>query len=40
MAEVREEAATLVVAATEKILREKIDVKKDEQLIKESLKNI
>ena len=38
--EVREEAAILVVAATEKILKEKIDPKKDEQLIKESLKGV
>jgi F-type H+-transporting ATPase subunit b len=40
MAEVREEAASLVVAATEKILREKIDTKKDESLIKESLQSV
>lgn len=38
--EVREAAATMVVAATEKIIREKLDPKKDEQLIKESLKNV
>jgi len=38
--EVREEAANLVVMATEKLLREKIDPKKDEQIIKESLKEI
>lgn len=40
MQEVREEAASLVVMATEKILREKIDPKKDESLIKESLQSI
>ena len=40
MREVREEAATLVVAAAERLLREKIDVKKDQELIKESLKNL
>ncbi|TSC65345.1 MAG: F-type H+-transporting ATPase subunit b [Candidatus Doudnabacteria bacterium Gr01-1014_77] len=38
--EVREEAATLVVAATEKILREKLDSKRDVELIKESLKGL
>lgn len=40
MSQIREEAATLVVSATEKILREKLDPKKDQELIKESLKNI
>ena len=38
--EVRQEAANMVVAATEKIIRQKLDPKKDEQLIKESLKDI
>lgn len=40
MAEVREEAANMVVLATERIIRQKLDPKADEQLIKESLKNI
>lgn len=40
MREVREEVAGLVVMATEKLLRSKLDPHKDEQLIKESLKNI
>ncbi len=38
--EVKEEAANLIVAATEKILREKLDPKKDAELIKESLKGL
>jgi F-type H+-transporting ATPase subunit b len=37
MREVREEAANLVVAATEKIIRQKLDLKKDQELIKQSL---
>ncbi len=40
LTEVREEAASLVVLATEKILREKLDPKKDAELIKESLKGL
>ena len=40
MTEVREEAATLIVSATEKIIREKLDLKKDEALIKDSLKGL
>jgi len=40
IAEVREEAATLIVAATEKIIREKLDDKKDAALIKESINSI
>jgi len=40
MREVREEAAGLVVLATEKLLREKIDQQKDQHIIKESLKNV
>ncbi|MDB4940218.1 MAG: atpF [Candidatus Doudnabacteria bacterium] len=40
MADIRTEAANLIVSATEKILREKLDPKRDEQLIKESLKDI
>lgn len=38
--EIKEEAANLVVMATEKILREKLDPKKDEKIIKEALKNL
>ncbi len=38
--EVREEAATLVVMATEKIIKEKIDQQKDRELIKESLSKV
>lgn len=38
--EVRSEAATLVVAASEMILRSKLDPKKDHELINESLKNV
>ena len=38
--EVREEAASMVVFATEKILREKLDAKKDQEIIKEYLKDI
>jgi F-type H+-transporting ATPase subunit b len=40
LVEVREAAATMVVTATERILREKIDLKKDEQLIKQSLQGV
>jgi F-type H+-transporting ATPase subunit b len=40
IAEVREEAATMVVAATERIIKEKLDPKRDEALIKESLKTL
>lgn len=40
LVEVKEEAANLIVAATEKILREKLDPKKDAELIKESLKGL
>lgn len=40
LAEVREEAANMIVLATERIIRQKLDPKKDELLIKESLKNI
>ena len=38
--EVKTEVATLVVAASEKILRAKLDPKKDHELINESVKNI
>lgn len=38
--EVREEAANLVVLATEKLLRSKLDPHKDAQIIKESLKDL
>lgn len=38
--EVKQEVATLVVAASEKILKEKLDPKKDQELINESIKNI
>ncbi len=38
--EVRQEVATLVVTASEKILREKLDHKKDQEIINESLKNL
>ena len=40
LAEVRNEAANLVVAAVEKILNEKLDSKKDKELIEESLKKL
>lgn len=40
MTEIKEETANMVVMATEKIIREKLDPKKDEHLIKESLKDI
>lgn len=40
MSEIRAEAANMVVLATEKILRQKLDPKKDAELIKESLKQI
>ena len=40
LAEVRQEAANMVVMATEKIIRQKLDEKKDRELIKESLKGI
>ena len=40
MVELRAEVAGLVVTVAEKILAEKIDKKKDEELIKESLKSI
>ena len=38
--EVNEEVSTLVVAATERILQEKLDSKKDAQMIKEVLKTL
>lgn len=38
--EAKQEIATLVVAATEKILRGKLDPKKDQELIAESVRNI
>ncbi len=38
--EVKQEIATLVVAASEKILRGKLDSKKDHELINESMKGI
>lgn len=38
--EVREEIATLVVGASERILREKLDEKKDRELIQSALKEI
>lgn len=38
--EIRDEAASLVVRATEKILGEKLSDKKDESLVKETLKTI
>ena len=38
--EAKGELAALVVAASEKVISEKLDQKKDEQLIKESLKNL
>ena len=40
MQEAKLEIATLVVAASEKILRGKLDPKKDQELIHESVKNI
>lgn len=39
MKEVKQEVATLVVMATEKILKHKLDPKKDHELISESLRN-
>lgn len=39
-AEVKEQAAALVVLALEKILRQKIDQKKDQELINEALKQL
>ena len=39
-AELKEEAATLIVAATEQILKEKVDAKKDQQMIKDILKSL
>lgn len=38
--EVKHEIATLVVAASEKILRTKLDPKKDQELINDSVKQI
>jgi len=38
LAEVKQEVATLVIAASEKILRSKLDPKKDHELITESIK--
>jgi F-type H+-transporting ATPase subunit b len=38
--EVKQEVATLVVLASEKILRSKLDPKKDHELINDSVKNI
>ncbi|MBX4191784.1 MAG: F0F1 ATP synthase subunit B [Candidatus Doudnabacteria bacterium] len=38
--EVKQEIATLVVTASEKILRHKLDAKKDHELISESLKGV
>lgn len=40
LGEIKGEIATLVVAATQKILQEKLDPVKDKDLIKQSLKNI
>ncbi len=40
LSEIKGEIATLVVAATQKILQEKLDPTKDKELIKQSLKNI
>ena len=40
MKEARQDLATLVVAASEKILRNKLDVRKDHELINESMKKI
>lgn len=40
VAEVKEEIATLVVAASQKILHGKLDAKTDKELIKESLKEV
>lgn len=40
MQEAKQEIATLVVAASEKILRNKLDPKKDHELINESVKGI
>ncbi len=40
MAEVKQDIATLVVAASEKILRGKLDEKKDKELISESMKGM
>ncbi len=40
MKEAKQELATLVVAASEKILRGKLDEKKDKELVSESVKNI
>ena len=40
MKEARQELATLVVAASEKILRNKLDSRKDHELISESMKGI
>lgn len=40
MKEAKQELATLVVAASEKILRHKLDPKKDHELINESLKEV
>ncbi len=40
LAEVREEAAGMIMLATERIIKEKLDPKKDQNLIKESLKNL
>ncbi len=38
--EIKQDVATLVVAASEKILRGKIDAKKDHELIEDSLKKV
>lgn len=40
MREVKQDVATLIVAASEKILRSKLDEKKDHELINESVKSI
>ena len=40
MKEAKQELATLVVAASEKILRGKMDPKKDQELINESMRNM
>ena len=40
MRELREEVAGLTIMAVEKILREKVDTRKDQELIKEALKNL
>ncbi len=40
LAAIREEAANLVVTATERIIRQKLDAKADHQLIKDSLKQL